>query len=609
LIARFGNQFKAISLEDTMSEALNQIANQVSNNPLDNIRGILIILVLLAIALKLAPKGVSVAGHDAGQLFLLAALPLFFIDFGTSAEYAAGELHHILAEANLQVYAPYAVVVIALLNIAFGGLYIYALGVFRDGGGADTASMRYLGPMAAIMVAFLLLEDYTLTVVVSSLSGADQLLSTINQLHAAPAIHIVLGVGIAWLTCWLTLRGRKDASRVTFVILFMYAALMLITFVVLAVQTARGESSMPNVAGGVKPIVPIPTPDAHIDIAHVVGVVANSVLHGLVALTGLEAVSNGLQFIKDQDASYVKWGKKRFPQWEGFWKFFSGRVGVGRTIQCGFLFWGGITTALNSHFANYFNVIDGTNGQTLVGNLAYVALIPLGGYVMFFFRQVWSSLTLSFANMTAYEDMQSTAYRDGVRGILPVALVYRSPNGNFPRPVLATFGVATLIMILVGGNTSAAIPFYGIGVFAPIAFMGFSVRRHLLHTKPRGYKTAAVGTFIIASLSVFIFMSQIVGKFEEGGWIRLFTFSSLYIAGHLILLSKGGERTNAVAHHLIHDVSRIEGTMAELLTWQTHMMQTYRENLTRRRRNYSNHREIQLPVLPYPPYQIHYDNH
>src|SRR5689334_22763415 len=112
-----------------MSEAFNQILHQVTANPLDNIRGILLLVVLLAIALKLAPKGVSVAGHDAGQLFLLAALPLFFIDFGTSAEYAAGELHHVLAEAGLQVYAPYAVVVIALLNIAFGGLYIYALGV------------------------------------------------------------------------------------------------------------------------------------------------------------------------------------------------------------------------------------------------------------------------------------------------------------------------------------------------------------------------------------------------------------------------------------------------------------------------------------------------
>src|SRR5215813_15313400 len=258
-----------------MSDTLNQILHQITTNPGDNIRGILIIIVLLAIAFKLAPRGVSIAGHDAGQLFLLAALPLFFIDFATSAEYAAGELHSVLAQAHLQSYAPIADLAIALLNIAFGGLYIYALGVFRDGGGASTASLRYLGPMAAIMVAFLLLEDYTFTVVVSSLSGADQLLSTINQLDASPIWHILLGVGIAWLTCWLTLRGRKGASFITFIILFMYAALMLITFVVLAIQTNQGIKTVANEAGQLVPITPMPAPDPNLDVAHIVGGVAN----------------------------------------------------------------------------------------------------------------------------------------------------------------------------------------------------------------------------------------------------------------------------------------------------------------------------------------------
>src|SRR5258708_16700196 len=226
---------------------MSDILHQIVANPWDNVKGILLILVLLGIAIRLAPRGVSIAGHDAGQLFLLAALPLFFIDFATSAEYAAGELHSVLAQSNLQVYAPLGDLAIALLNIAFGGLYIYALGVFRDGGGASTASLRYLGPMAAIMVAFLLFEDYILTVVVSSLSGADQLLSTINQLDAAPIWHIILGVGIGGLTCWLSFRGRKGASFVTFLILFFYVSLMLISFIVLGIQTTQAIKNVPNV--------------------------------------------------------------------------------------------------------------------------------------------------------------------------------------------------------------------------------------------------------------------------------------------------------------------------------------------------------------------------
>src|SRR5579859_7958824 len=303
---------------------MSDILQQISAHPLDNIKGVLLILVLIGIALKLAPKGVSVAGQDSRQLFLLAALPLFFIDFATSAEYAAGELHRVLAELNLFMYAPVGDLIIALLNIAFGGLYIYALGVFRDGGGASTASLRYLGPTVAIMVAFLLLEDYTLTVVVSSLSGADQILSTVNALDSAsPIIHILLGAGIAWLTCWLTLRGRRDASKVTFVILFVYVALMVITFIALGVQAAQGVNTIPNASGALIGITPLPAPDPNLPIADIIGTVGNSVLHGLVALTGLEAVSNGLQFIKDEDANYVKWAKKHFPRFEGVWKFLS----------------------------------------------------------------------------------------------------------------------------------------------------------------------------------------------------------------------------------------------------------------------------------------------
>ena len=104
-------------------------------------------------------------------------------------------------------------------------------------------------------------------------------------------------------------------------------------------------------------------------------------------------------------------------------------------------------------------------------------------------------------------------------------------------------------------------------------------------------------------------MSQIVGKFEEGGWIRLISFSSLYIIGHLVLLSDGGKRSDELARHLIRDVCRIQGTTAELLTWQTHMIQTYRQNLMTRieRRRHPEQKVVKLQ--PYPPYQIHYDQH
>jgi len=61
-------------------------------------------------------------------------------------------------------------------------------------------------------------------------------------------------------------------------------------------------------------------------------------MKGLVALSGLEAMSNGIQFVKNEDFGLVKWGKKHMPKWQGFWNFYSGKSGIGRMVQTSFLF-------------------------------------------------------------------------------------------------------------------------------------------------------------------------------------------------------------------------------------------------------------------------------
>ena len=61
-------------------------------------------------------------------------------------------------------------------------------------------------------------------------------------------------------------------------------------------------------------------------------------------MTGLEAMSNGIQFVIDEDVSLVKWGKKHLPRLNKLWNFYSGKAGIGRFVQTSFLFYGGITT-------------------------------------------------------------------------------------------------------------------------------------------------------------------------------------------------------------------------------------------------------------------------
>ncbi len=176
---------------------------------------ILLLAVFVFLAWKAAPreKAGDAHVHGAGQIGLLAAVALFGVDYFTSYYYATGELMSALHPYGLEDKAYIAVVVIALANIIFGGLYMYSLGIFNEGGGSYTASMRYLWPTISLIVAVALIQDYILTIAVSALSGGDQLLSILNAYDADWLIHFGLGAVLAMVTWYLTIRGRGESAN------------------------------------------------------------------------------------------------------------------------------------------------------------------------------------------------------------------------------------------------------------------------------------------------------------------------------------------------------------------------------------------------------------
>ncbi len=537
--------------------------------------GIGVLVFAIALGLKLAPRDHHGEANQhshiqtAGQIGLLGAVALFGVDYFTSFFYATGEMMHMLHPMGLQAYAWIPIVVVALINVIFGGLYIYSLGIFNEGGGSYTASMRYLAPALSLIVAVTLVEDYVLTVVVSALSGGDQFLSITGQFQADWYWHFGIGALLAAATWFITIRGRGESARTVFALLAVFGILTALMAVGLI------HSSLTN---SVAP-APVEAVEHVPSWGEVLFHLLSASMKGLVALTGLEAMSNGIQFIKDEDAGVIKWAKRRLPRWQGLWRFYSGKVGIGRVVQSSFLFYGGITTAFAGIFAVHFNVFDGTFGRTLIGNLAYIgfSVFP-NGDILFGAYQLLSVLLLAAASMTAFQDVQATEWRDVAIGEIPEFVCYRDPKGTFTRSVTVTFIVTVLIMLLVGGNTTHAIPFYGVGVFLPIAIMGWAVRRHILATA----KTARMrrwGSFMAtgaAVISAFVFLNQIFARWEEGGWVRLITFTTLFSGAHLILISHFGRRTPESIRRIVHQKARVQGAMASIVEWQSLRMQEYR---------------------------------
>src|SRR5512135_3555692 len=180
---------------------------------------ILLLIAVAFIAWKVAPRERKEDAHvhGAGQIGLLAAVALFGVDYFTSYYYATGEMMSALHPYGLQKYGYLVVAVIALANFVFGALYMYSLGVFNEGGGSYTASMRYLKPTLSLIVAVTLIEDYVLTIVVSALSGGDMLLSLFPQFYGSWWLHFLIGAVLACVTWFLTIRGRGESARTVFV--------------------------------------------------------------------------------------------------------------------------------------------------------------------------------------------------------------------------------------------------------------------------------------------------------------------------------------------------------------------------------------------------------
>jgi len=529
--------------------------------------GILIIAAYIAFRLAPREQAKDVHIHGAGQIGLLAAVALFGVDYFTSYYYATGEMMNALHPYGLQNFGYITAGVIAIANLTFGALYMYSLGPFNEGGGSYTASMRYLWPTISLIVAVTLVEDYILTIVVSALSGGDQLLSIMNLYGTNWLYHFILGAIFAAGTWYLTIRGRGESARVVFILISIFLLLTITMGIGLLLAYLKGYSP-----------APISTAPEAVSLGQALLHMLTASMKGMVALTGLEAVSNGVQFMINEDAGIVKWGKQRLPRLRRLWDFYSGKSGIGRFVQTSFLFYGGVTTFFLTFFSLHFNVFDGTYGRTLVGNLANIGFTQIpGGPILFWAYQILAVLMLSAASMTALQDAQATEWRDVAIGEIPEVVIYRDRRGTFTRSVTITFIAAVIIMLLVRGQTSHAIPFYSIGVFLPITAMGLAIRKHLLeHATGRTRKLGVAGATFAAVLSAIVFLGQIFGKWEEGGWIRLLSFTILFTTAHLLLISPLGYRTPQQIHRIVREKARVRGAMASIVEWQSLKMQEYR---------------------------------
>jgi len=98
-------------------------------------------------------------------------------------------------------------------------------------------------------------------------------------------------------------------------------------------------------------------------------------------------------------------------------------------------------------------------------------------------------------------------------------------------------------------------------------------------SKGRARTIGATGAAFAAGLAIVVFLGQLIGKWHEGGWIALVSFTLLAIVAHLVLLSPVGHRDPRQIARIVREKARVEGGMASIVEWQAFKMQEYRYKL------------------------------
>src|SRR6266571_1867508 len=424
-----------------------------------------------------APMPLAQARHE--RLGKTAALAVFASDPLSSVAYATEEILFVLVlagSAALSYSLPIALGIATLLAVVVVS-YRQTVAAYPQGGGAYLVAKDNLGTYPALSAAAALLTDYVLTVSVSVAAGIAALTS------AAPALHpyrVVLGVIAVAAIALGNLRGVRESAR-------LFAAPTYFFVVSILVMVAYG---LVATAFNWLPEAPY-QPHAHGLEGIGLFLFLRAYAAGCTALTGVEAVSNGVQALRPPEG--------RNAQTVMTW------LGVISIVM--FL---GIT-----YLAYDFGIVPGGD-ETVVSKIARRVY---GGGVPYYCVQAATLLILVLAANTSYADfprLSSILARDRY---MPRQFASQGDRLVFSNGIVILSGFAMLLIVVFQGDTHALLPLYAIGVFISFTLSQGGMVRRWFRLRERGLRWRVWVNGVGAVVTFVVLLTLAVTKFVEGAWI------------------------------------------------------------------------------------------
>ncbi len=426
------------------------------------------------------------------RLGKIQALAVLSSDALSSVAYATEEILLVLVLAAgsgaLGLSWPIAIAIgVLLLVVAIS--YYQTVHAYPTGGGAYTVSKENLGTLPSLVAGAALLTDYILTVAVSISAGVAAITSAFPALEPV-RIEIALAA-IAVITL-VNLRGLRESGRVFALPTYFFVGTM---YLLIGLGVARW------LTGGLINVPP-PTPaDGAVVHNLTLFLILRAFASGCTAMTGVEAISNGVTVFKHPEAD-----------------------NAGKTLlwMAGSL----ISMFLGITFLVHQVGITPSETETVVSQLGRSVF---GVGPLYYALQVATALILLLAANTSYSDFPRLAMWMARDRFLPRQLANLGDRLVYGNGIVVLGVIAGLLVIVFGAKTHALIPLYAVGVFISFTLNQAGMVRHWLKLRTPGWRHSALINGGGAVSTAIVLVVVAATKFTHGAWFILLLIPTLVI--------------------------------------------------------------------------------
>ncbi|MEO5678966.1 MAG: APC family permease [Acidimicrobiales bacterium] len=500
------------------------------------------------------PLATSESDHQ--RIPKVIALAVFSSDAISSTAYAAEEILFVTAlggsslDKGLSVLVPIGIAVALLLTIVVVS-YRQTIFAYPSGGGSYVVSRENLGEKPSLLAGASLLIDYILTVAVSISAGVAAIVS-IPAFKGLASQRVPLGLLLIALITIVNLRGVKESGKVFAGPTYVYIAILTLLVVWGLSQVFFGDLGHiefdPQAFEGAR--------EAGGNLS--LFLILKGFSSGAVALTGVEAISNGVPAFRRNESKNAA----------------ATLVAMGLIL--GTLFFG---TAVLAHHLRPFPSRDETV-------FSQMGRFVFGNGPLYLVLQFATAGILTLAANTAYADFPRLSSIIAKDGYLPRQFANRGDRLVFSNGVVFLAVAAGALLVAFGGTTNALIPLYAIGVFTSFTLsqMGM-VRHHQRLREPRWQLNAVInGIGAVATFIVLLIVAST--KFTSGAWVPIVVVpivmtAFIFVAKHYrnmraaLDLEPDDVRPRAVNHTVVVLVSRLHKGVLRSLEYAKSMRPTH----------------------------------